>query len=126
MLILSVSENFDKLFQYRRLAPIAPLCKLCRIVIVTVNLSLVFIIAVLRAKNCWTDRASEMLDVVFAIQGSDIGAAKSTSAIETQEIEATEVVSLAQRILSTFILFIVDREEFGSNNVIAVLFNLVE
>jgi hypothetical protein len=51
MLILSIAENLNKLLQNRRLTPIAPLGELCGIVVVTVNLSIMLVIAILGAKD---------------------------------------------------------------------------
>ena len=67
MLILSVPKYFDELLQYCGLAPITPLRELCRIVIVAIYLALMFVVAVLSAEYCRTDRAGEMFDVVFTI-----------------------------------------------------------
>ena len=60
-----------------------------------------------------------MLNVVFALQGSDVGAAEGLTAVVAQQIESAEVVSLAQRILARGLLG--DGEEFGGYNLAAVL-----
>ena len=54
MLVLAVPEDFHELFEDRSLTAIAPLRELSRVVIVTVNFTLMLIIAILCTKNCWT------------------------------------------------------------------------
>jgi hypothetical protein len=48
------------------------LSKSGRVVIVTVDSAIMLIVAVRCTENCWTNRAGEMLDMVFMIQGCDI------------------------------------------------------
>ena len=67
VLILPVSEDLDKLLQYRRLTSIAPLSVSRRVVIVTENLSVVLVITILCPEDGWADRAREMLNMVFAV-----------------------------------------------------------
>ena len=50
----------------------------------TINLALVFIVAVLGAEYGWANGASEMFDMVFPVQSGDIRTTKSTSAIITE------------------------------------------
>jgi len=52
VLVLAIAVDFDKLFKNRSLATIAPLSKARRVVIVTIDATIMFIIAVLRAENC--------------------------------------------------------------------------
>jgi hypothetical protein len=49
-----------------------PLRELCRVMVMTVNLPIVLIIAILGTKHCWTYRTGEMIYMVFVIQCSDI------------------------------------------------------
>lgn len=54
MLILSISEDLDKLLKNCRLTSVALLSELGGVVIVTVDLAIVFVVAVLRAKDSRT------------------------------------------------------------------------
>ena len=92
MLILAVSKNFNKLFQYGCLTSVASLSELRRIVIMAVDLIFVFIVAVLCAKDGRTHRAGEVLDVVFSIKRRNIGTSKCSSTREAEKIETTEVI----------------------------------
>jgi hypothetical protein len=66
-------------------------------VVVTVNIAFVFIITVLGAEHSGTDRAGKMLDVVFPVKCGYIRTAKSAAALETKEVQPSEVVHLAER-----------------------------
>lgn len=72
MLILAVAKDFDKLLENCSLTAIAALSKLGRVMIVAVDFSVMFIVAVLGAEDGGADGASEMFDMVFAFQSSDI------------------------------------------------------
>jgi hypothetical protein len=52
MLVLSISENLNKLLQDGRLAPITPLGELGRIMVMAVNVSVMFVVAILSAEYC--------------------------------------------------------------------------
>ena len=67
MLVLAISKNLDKLLQDRGVTAITPLRELGGVVIMAINLSFVLVVRVLGAKDGRTDRASEMLNVIFAI-----------------------------------------------------------
>jgi hypothetical protein len=67
VLIFPVSEDFDELLEDGGLATVATLRKSGRIVIMTVNVAIMFVVAVFRAKGSRADRASEVVDVIFAI-----------------------------------------------------------
>lgn len=99
VLILSIPKYLDKLLEDSCLAAIAPLGEPCRIVVMAENVALMFVVAVLGAKDGGTDGAGEVLDVVFPVQGGDVGSSQSTSAGVTQEIQTAEVVCLAERVL---------------------------
>lgn len=60
-----------------------------------------------------------MLDVVLAVQGGDVGAAQGLAALVAEQVEAAEVVGLAQRVLAGRLLG--DGEELGGDDLIAVL-----
>lgn len=60
-----------------------------------------------------------MLDVVLALQRSDVGAAESLSAVVTEQVEPAKVVGLAQGVLARG--FVGDGEELGCYDLAAVL-----
>ena len=72
VLILSIPEDFDELFQDRSLTSIAALSELSGVVIVTIDLSIVLVVAILGAKYRRAHRASEVVNVVFPVKGCDI------------------------------------------------------
>ncbi len=111
VLILSISENLDELLQNGSLAAVASLSELSGIVIVAVDLSFMFVVAILSPKNGWADRTGEVLDMVLALKRRDIRTAQCATTLETEEVETPEVVSLAQWVLALAI-FIIDGEEF--------------
>ena len=67
MLVLAVSEYFDKLFENRCLTSTAALRKLGGVMVMTVDFALVFIVTVLGAKDCRTDGTGEMLYMILPI-----------------------------------------------------------
>jgi hypothetical protein len=69
VLVLSVAEDLDKLLEDSRLAAIAPLGKLGRVVVVTVDMSIVFVVAVLGAKDGGTEGAGEMINMILVVEG---------------------------------------------------------
>lgn len=72
MLILAVTEYFNKLFQYGCLASVAPLGKLRRIMVMTVDVSIMFVITVLCSKHGGTERACEMVHMILSVQGGNV------------------------------------------------------
>lgn len=86
MLILPVSEDFDKLFENGILAALAALRKFGRIMVMAVHMVFVLIIAIFGTELCRADGAREMLDMVLPVQGGDVGASKSTTTRMTEEI----------------------------------------
>lgn len=114
VLVGTISEKLDKLLQDGSLAAVAPLGKLRGIVIVTIDLPVVFVVAVLCTKDRRANRAGKMLNVIFSIQGGDVGPAQSAITLVTQQPEPAKIVSLAEGILATAILP-VDGKEFGSD-----------
>ena len=67
MLILSIAENLHKLLKNSSMTSMTALGKLGRVVKVTVDSSLVFIVGVLSSEHSWAYRAGEMFDMVFAL-----------------------------------------------------------
>jgi len=83
MLILSISKDLDKLLKNRGLTSIASLCKLSGVVVMTIDLAVVFVVAILSPKYCWAYRACKVVNVVFSLQGSNIRTAQGTIALVT-------------------------------------------
>ncbi len=61
-----------------------------------------------------------MVDVVLALEGGDVGAAQGAAALVAQQAKATEVVDLAERILTAAVL-VLGGKEFGRHDLAAVL-----
>jgi hypothetical protein len=122
VLILTIPEYFHKLFENGRLTSIAALSKLCRIVEMTINLAIVFVVAVLRAKYGWAHGAREVIDVVLLIQSRDVRSSERPIALMAYKIQSSEVISFAQRVLAFAILF-VDWEELRGYYLPAILKN---
>ncbi len=72
MLVLAVSEYLHKLLENCCMATITSLRKLGRVMIVTIDLSVVLVVAVLCTKHSWAHRTSEMIDVVFAVERGNV------------------------------------------------------
>ena len=106
MLILPISEDLNKLLQYRRLTSIASLSVSCRVVIMTEDLSVMLIIAILCSKDSWTDRTREVLNMVFSVQRGDIRPTERRAALKTQKIKATKVINFTQGVLAVTLLII--------------------
>lgn len=120
MLVLAIAENLDKLFEDGGLAAITSLCELGGVVIVTVDHTIMLIVAILCSERRWAHRASEMFDVIFAFECCDVGSSQSSTAIEAKQIQAAKVVGLAERILAGSTL-IIDRKEFRCHNLATIL-----
>jgi len=75
------------------------LSELCRVVVVAVDVALVLIVAVLGTENSRANGAREMLDMIFAIECCNVRGSQGLAASIAEEIEAPEVVGLAQGIL---------------------------
>lgn len=84
-----------------------------------IDTALVLVVAVGRAKDGGADGAGEMLNVVFAVERSDVGATQSLSALEAEQVESAKIVGLAQRVLTRGLFG--DGEEFRCDNLVAVL-----
>lgn len=120
VLVLAVAVDLDELLEDGDLTPVAALSKLGRVVVVTVNVAVVLIIAILGAEYRVTERACEMVDVVFAVESGDVGTSERPSTLIAQQVESSEIVRLAKRVLP-FAILAVDRKEFRRHNVAAVL-----
>ena len=63
-----------------------------------------------------------MLNVIFAVQSRDVGASQGATTLMTEEIQSSEIVSLAEWELATSIVR-VHGEELGSDDFPTVLQN---
>lgn len=84
VLVLAVPVNFHKLLENCSLAAIASLRKLRRVMVMTIHVAIVLVVAVLCAKDRGTQGACEMVDVILSVESGDVGASKSTTALETK------------------------------------------
>ena len=120
MLVLSVAENLDKLFENGGMTAVTPLGELGRVVVVAVDVAIVLVVAVLRAKDGRAEGTGEVLDVVLAVERGYVGASEGATTLKAKEAQAAEVVGLAEGILATAFL-VLGRKEFGGDDLAAVL-----
>jgi hypothetical protein len=120
VLVLSVAEDLHELLENGRLAAITALCELCRVVVVAIDIAVVLIVAILSAEDGRAKGACEVVYMVFAIESGYVGSSKGTPTLIAQQTKSSEVVRLAQRIL-TAVLFVISREEFRGNDLATVL-----
>jgi hypothetical protein len=120
MLVLAVAKYLDKLLKNRGMAAITSLGKLSRVVEMTVDLAVMFVVAVRGTEDRRAHRAGEVVDMVFAVQGCDVGRAQGLSALVAEEAQPPEVVSFAKGVLALAI-FVIDREKLGRDNLPAIL-----
>ena len=74
VLIDTVAEDLDELLQDGSLTTIALLRKFGRVVVMAVHIAFVLVVGILCTKDSRAYTASEMLNVVFAVHGSNVGA----------------------------------------------------
>jgi hypothetical protein len=86
MLILTVAEYLHELFEYGIVTTMTPLREARRVMIVAIDISLVFVVAVLSSEYCWAQRAGEMLNVVFSVERSDVRTTEGSAARVTYEV----------------------------------------
>jgi hypothetical protein len=67
VLICAIPVDLDKLFKNRSPTSSTFNGESCRVMEMTVDGSIMLVVGILRTKNRWTDRASEMLDVEFQL-----------------------------------------------------------
>jgi hypothetical protein len=120
VLVLAVSEDFNKLLEDCRLAAIAALGKLGRVVVVAVHLAVVLVVAVLGAKDGRAEGAGEVVNMILSLQGGDVGPSQGAAALVAKEAETPEVIRLAEGVLA-FSVLVVGREELGRDDLAAVL-----
>lgn len=119
MLVDSIAEDLDELLQDGSLTSVAFLREFGRIMVVAVDVTFVLVVRILSAKDGRTDTAGEVLNVIFAVQSGNVRASKRAFARVTEQIEATEVVRFAQRVLVRRLIR--DWEELGGYYLVAVL-----
>jgi hypothetical protein len=120
VLVLTVAEDLDKLFEDGGLTPTAALGELGGVVVVAVNVAIVLVIAILGAEHGRAQGAGKVVNVILTLEGRDVGSPQRAAALMAQQLEAAEVVGLAKRILSRAVL-VVGREELGSYYLSTVL-----
>ena len=106
-----ISRNFDELFEDRAFTPMTSDGELRAIMEMTVDFPLVFIVRVLGSKHGVAKRTRKVFDMVFFIEGRDVGPAKRRSTSRAKEIDTTKVVRFAERVFETRVGFF-DGEEF--------------
>jgi hypothetical protein len=74
MLILTITKDLNKLLQNGVVTTMTPLRKSCGVVVMTINVSIMFVVAVLCAEYCWAYGASEVLNMILSVQSSYIRA----------------------------------------------------
>jgi hypothetical protein len=72
VLVLAVPKDLDKLLEDSSVAAITSLCKMRRVVVVAVDLSVMLVVTILRTKNCRTDRAGKVFNVILPIDSRDV------------------------------------------------------
>lgn len=120
VLVLSIAIDFNKLLQDGRVATITSFGKLRRVMIMAVHLAIVLVVAVLRPKDGRTDRTRKVLDMVFPVDGGNVGSSEGATTFVAEKVQSTKVVRFAKRILLRAPWFI-HREELGRDDLAAVL-----
>jgi hypothetical protein len=99
VLILAVPVDLYKLLEDGGPAASA-LCGVAeRVVVVAIDHPIMFVVRVLRPKDGRADGTGKVLNVIFAVQGSDVASPKSLAAGVANHVESAEIVALAKRIL---------------------------
>jgi hypothetical protein len=89
-------QNTHKFFQNRKSAPFARRCIQIRVMVQAERCVRVPVVWHLLVKYHITVVTSEVLEVVFAIEGIDISSAQCSTACETTQIKSSEVVQFTQ------------------------------
>jgi hypothetical protein len=100
VLILAVSIDLDKLLEDSRPAASALGGVTERVVIMTIDPAIMFIVRVLGSKDGRADRAGKMFDVVLVLQGGDVASPESFTAGMANHVQSAKVVAFAERVLS--------------------------
>lgn len=119
VLVLAVAKYLDKLLENGGMASVASLRKSGRVVVVAVDISFMFVVAILGAKNGGADGAGKVFNVVFAFEGGNVGATERATTCKAEQVETLKVVGLAQRILVR--RMVGKGEELARHNLVTVL-----
>ncbi len=84
MLIFTVSEYLNELFENRSLAAFTALSELGRVMVMAVHMAVMFVVAVLGAEDGGAEGAGEVVDMVFPIKSCDVGPAQGSAASMTE------------------------------------------
>ena len=93
MFVNTVSVNFYKLFQNSSLTTRTFDCKSSRVMVMAINLAVMFVIRILRTEYGRASRAGKVLNVILFIKSRNIGASKGTTALFTDKIQPSEIIS---------------------------------
>lgn len=72
MLVLSISEDLNKLLKNCCLTSVTLLGELGGVMIMAIDLSIVFVVTVLSTKNGRTKRTGKMIDVILSLERCDV------------------------------------------------------
>ncbi len=122
VLVLAVPKDLDKLLEDSSVAAITSLSEMRRVVVVAVDLAIMLVVAVLRTENCRTDRAGEVFNVILSIDSRDVRPTQRATTLMAEKVKTPKVVSFTQGILVCAV-FLVNREEFGSNRLATILYS---
>lgn len=119
MLDAAIPKDLDELLEDGSMAASALLSEACGVVVVTIYGAFVLVVGVGGAEDGRANGAGEVLNVVLAVEGGDVGAAKGAMAGEAEEVETAEVVCFAERVLIRRVVR--NWKELGCDNLLAVL-----
>jgi len=81
----------------------------------TVYVAIMFIVGILRSEKGGTERTCEMFNMILLVASCYITTTQGHSTLCTYEVETTEIVSLAKRILPS--IRAINREKLGSDDI---------
>jgi hypothetical protein len=99
VLVLAVSVNLNKLLQNCGPATSTLDGVAKRVMVMAKDLAVMFIVRVLRAKHGRADRACKVLDMVLVIQCCDVAPSQSLATGVANQVQASKVVALTERML---------------------------
>lgn len=86
MFFYVVAIDLDKLLENGSLTSGAFDGELCRVVIMTIHVTVVFIVRVVLSKDRRTYRASKVFNVIFAIQSGNVRATQCSAAFRADKV----------------------------------------
>lgn len=119
MFIHVIAVQFHKLFQDSSMASSALDCILDRVVEMTVDILVVFIIRVVRPKDVATRRTTKVFEMEFLAHRRDIRPFQRIATMIAYQVQSSEVISFTQRLLGP--IRALDREEHGGHRFMAIL-----